>query len=203
MEGGRSGRDQPDNPLNPVLPRPRKLIYTCAAREVEELGTNLDTHIRPEEEEEQEESFFGSVFRFMDRLIKRTRKLDTKILVGQEVVDFTPGGDEFVHLLETKFPRLELPRFLRGRIGKAIHEACLKSQPLVLYLHDTRQPGLIERFMTNTLCHPEAVQVLARLCVEVAEQSVRGLWGRSQHRRSTENCDLLAVQQTAPSFDSS
>ncbi len=96
-------------------------------------------------------------------MIKRTRDLPNHSVVGQDVVDFTPGGDEFVHLVETKFPRLPLPQFVRGRVGKAIHEACLKSRPLVLYLHDTRQPALIERFLTNTLCSPEAITYLASL----------------------------------------
>ena len=96
----------------------------------------------------------------MDRLLKRSRSLLYYCIVGQPVQDFSPGGDEFVHLFETRFPNLALPQFCRGRIGKAIHEAGVKKQPLLLYLHDTTRPALIEKFVTHTLCNPEIIPYL-------------------------------------------
>jgi hypothetical protein len=74
-----------------------------------------------------------------------------------------PGGEEFLAHFRAAYPTLSSPRFYIGVIEDAVLAAAAKGIPLLLFVHDPRQSAIHASFVEHTICHPEAITLLARL----------------------------------------
>ena len=81
------------------------------------------------------------------------------LLVPKRFKGYDPGGEEFIHEFESKYPKLLKPKFCNGKIEEMLEEATIKNMPLFVYFHSDTDADAAN-FIKNTISNKDAVAII-------------------------------------------